>query len=78
MAADGSISYDSVCAAVRELTGAGGTVLIILEGHAGNGVSMMMPPDAYASLPRILRTLARAVELHAENVPANCPLFTRE
>jgi len=76
--ADGSISYDGVCAAVCELTGARGAVVIILDGHAGNGVSMMMSDDAYARLPRILRTLARAIEPHVENGPANGPLFTGE
>lgn len=60
-------AYQDLAAHCRAETNASGVVLIVLDGHAGNGIAVEADPMLGLSLPNILRLLAD--EMDARRLP---------
>lgn len=60
----GGGKYDTETTALREATGAGTVVTIVLDGRLGEGfeVQSASPTFAYRELPALLRGLADSIE----------------
>jgi hypothetical protein len=54
--------YDAHATTVREATGAGGVVLIVIGGAEGGGFSVQATAAVTLRLPVLLRNLADAIE----------------
>lgn len=54
--------YDAHATVVREATGAGGVVLIVIGGTDGGGFSVQATAAVTLRLPVLLRNLADAIE----------------
>lgn len=54
--------YDDACTIARMMCNAEAAFLIILNGAQGQGFSVQCPPEMVKDIPRILRTIADAVE----------------
>ena len=50
--------YDNLTTSVRQITGAKGVVLFILEGGLGTGFSVQVEPEVCDKLPAMLREVA--------------------
>ena len=54
--------YDAAATMAREITRAKGVVLIVLEGYAGHGFDVQIPPNLSKQLPALLRDMADKIE----------------
>ena len=67
MKLNGPGKYDEACTTVREMTGAVGVVLIVIEGDKGNGFSVQtLEPDLLPVLPAMLRVIADEISRNAQ------------
>lgn len=53
--------FDAACNYVRQATGARCAAVVIIDGHAGAGYSVVGPLDAQVLLPDILEQMARTL-----------------
>lgn len=53
--------YDSACSLAREMTGARGTLLIVIDGRDGSGFSVQAELDIIENVPEILERVARNI-----------------
>lgn len=60
--AEGPGKYDEYCTKFREELQAEGLVLIVFNGKFGQGFEAQLSPEAYMTLPEVLRSVADQVE----------------
>ncbi len=58
----GQGKYDDWCTKVREATEGEGTVLIVINGNRGHGISLQGTSGVLRQLPEILRKMATDLE----------------
>jgi len=54
--------YDEAVTTLREILGARGILLVVVDGIHGSGFSAQLPPDLTLSLPEVLRSLADQID----------------
>lgn len=54
--------YDEAVTTLREILGARGVLLLVVDGVHGSGFSAQLPPDLTLSLPEILRDIADQID----------------
>jgi hypothetical protein len=59
--ADGPGKYDFFCTMVRQRTRARGVILIVLDGHLGNGMSAQIDGAIVDQVPALLEQVARDI-----------------
>lgn len=65
--------YDNYATAFRDATGARGVIMIVIDGHLGNGFSVQAPWEDFVKIPEVLRTVATAIEKDAATRAAGGP-----
>jgi hypothetical protein len=60
--AHGPGAYDDFATLIREQTQAEGVMVIVVGGNRGQGFSAQLPPELMATIPAILRDMAKQIE----------------
>ena len=58
---NGPGKYDEACTVARLSTGAGGIVLMVVDGNQGNGFSVQGQPELVFRLPELLEQMAQDI-----------------
>lgn len=63
----GGGKYTEITAEIRQRTGAGGVILIVLDGEKGFGFEVQVDAEYLMKLPAVLRTMADDIEADLQN-----------
>lgn len=63
--------YDEACTVAREVCRAQGVLLIVADGHSGNGFSVQAPLHLMLRIPQVLRHVADQIEAQTKEAKAN-------